>query len=143
VVSLNNYAMAPDKKLLQRLHQATGKPLLLGEFHMGAPEGGMHTGLVGVKNQAARGQAYAHYMEQAASIPYCVGAHWFQYVDQPVLGRFDGENYNIGFVDVTDRPYPALSAAAQACNLRLKEIHAGTLKPRTPAPQAVSSGYLW
>ena len=34
-----------------------------------------------------------------------MGTHWFQWWDQPSTGRFDGENYNIGFVNVTDQPY--------------------------------------
>ena len=40
--------------------------------------------------------------------------HWFQYRDQPLLGRGDGEAYEIGFVDVCDRPYPELTRAARA-----------------------------
>jgi len=32
-------------------------------------------------------------------LPYSLGAHWFAWRDEPVLGRMDGENYNIGFVD--------------------------------------------
>ena len=47
--------------------------------------------------------------------PALVGCHWFQYVDEPLTGRsFDGENYNIGFLTVTDTPYPELVAAARA-----------------------------
>ena len=42
-----------------------------------------------------------------------VGCHWFQYRDQPLLGRGDGEAYQIGFVDVCDRPYPELCRAAR------------------------------
>lgn len=44
--------------------------------------------------------------------PAFVGTHWFQYVDEPLTGRtLDGENYNIGFVSVTDTPYPEMVAA--------------------------------
>jgi len=36
-------------------------------------------------------------------------------VDEPLTGRaYDGENYNIGFLTVTDTPYPELVAAARA-----------------------------
>ena len=82
-------------------------------------------------------------MERAAAIPCCVGAHWFQHVDQPVLGRFDGENYNIGFVDVTDRPYPELTAAAREVNPRLGTIHAGRARPRSRAPRLEPTGLIW
>ena len=47
--------------------------------------------------------------------PAFVGAHWFQYADEPLTGRtLDGENYNIGFVTVTDTPYPEMVQAARA-----------------------------
>jgi hypothetical protein len=55
-------------------------------------------------------------VEQAMALPYFLGAHWFQWQDQPVLGRMDGENYNIGLVDVTNRPYLELVQA-------LKDTH--------------------
>ena len=45
------------------------------------------------------------------ALSYFLGVHWFQWQDQPVLGRMDGENYNIGLVDVTNRPYPELVQA--------------------------------
>jgi hypothetical protein len=66
-----------------------------------------------------------------------VGTHWFQWLDQPATGRSDGENYNIGFVDVTDRPYAELVAAAKLTHDRLPEIHHGHTPPvvRKPRPQ--------
>ena len=51
-------------------------------------------------------------MEKAAAHPYGVAAHWFQYNDQFCLGRFDGENYQIGMMDVCMQPYPELMEAA-------------------------------
>ncbi len=144
VVSVNTYATRPDPGIMRTLHRATGRPVLLGEFHMGAVDRGLTShGLVGVAGQRERGIAYARYVEQAAAIPYCVGAHWFQHVDQPVLGRFDGENYNIGFVDVTDRPYPELAAAATAANALAPLIHAGRARPRTRAPRLDPTGLSW
>ena len=44
-------------------------------------------------------------MRAALENPYLVGAHWFQYGEQAVTGRSDGENYQIGFLDVCDNPY--------------------------------------
>ena len=52
------------------------------------------------------------YMDSLLAHPNFVGAHWFQYIDSPISGRaFDGENYNVGFVSVTDIPYPEMVAA--------------------------------
>ena len=41
--------------------------------------------------------------------------------DQPLLGRGDGEAYQIGFVDVCDRPYPELCRAARKIGGELYE----------------------
>lgn len=103
------------------------RPALIGEFHFGALDRGMfHTGLVRTKNQKERAAAYARYVESVATHPLFVGCHWFQYVDEPVTGRtHDGENYNIGFVDVTDTPYPELSAGARRANANLYSLRAG------------------
>ncbi len=57
--------------------------------------------------------AYRYYVEQAAALPGFLGAGWFIGVDESVTGRMDGENYNIGFLDVTDRAYPELVSAAK------------------------------
>jgi hypothetical protein len=82
------------------------KPVIIGEFHFGALDRGMfHGGLCPVKNQAQRAKYYKSYIESALKNSFIVGAHWFQYKDESTTGRFDGENYQIGFVDVCDKPY--------------------------------------
>jgi hypothetical protein len=93
----------------------TDVPLMIGEFHFGALDRGMfHTGLQGMANQADRAQAYLRYVQGALRHPQMVGCHWFQYTDQPTTGRsFDGENYQIGFVDICDTPNPELIQAAR------------------------------
>ncbi len=90
-------------------------PVIIGEFHLGALDRGMfHTGLVPVGSQEARAAAYKAYVTGAIRNPQIVGTHWFQYQDQAATGRsFDGENYQIGFVDVCDRPYPETIAACR------------------------------
>jgi hypothetical protein len=96
-------------------------PLLIGEFHFGALDRGLfHTGLVPVTDQHARAQAYRAYLEGALRNPAFVGCHWFQYEDEPVTGRvYDGENYQIGFVDVADTPYRETIAASRAVGAEL------------------------
>jgi hypothetical protein len=51
--------------------------------------------------------------------------HWFTLYDQSALGRGDGENYNIGFVDICGRPYEALAAAARRSHERMYAVAAG------------------
>jgi hypothetical protein len=89
-------------------------PVIIGEFHFGALDRGMfHTGLRKTANQQARAAAYLNYVRGAVHNPTLVGAHWFQFGDQATTGRGDGENYQIGFVDVCDTPYPEILAASR------------------------------
>jgi hypothetical protein len=89
-------------------------PVVIGEFHFGALDRGLfHAGLRPVADQRARGAAYRRYVRGALANPWLVGTHWFQFVDQPATGRGDGENYQIGFVDVCDTPYAETVAACR------------------------------
>ena len=82
-------------------------PVVVGEFHFGALDRGMfHTGLKKARDQADRAAKYARYVTGALKNPTIVGTHWFQYGDQATTGRGDGENYQIGFIDICDTPYP-------------------------------------
>jgi hypothetical protein len=139
VCSINVYEYEPTKQL-ERAHRLSGRPVLIGEFHIGVPENGLGSGLVQAMNQAERGKGYRYYVEQAISLPYSLGAHWFTWRDEPVLGRMDGENYNIGFVDATDRPYPELVAAAKATHARMQAVHAGRVPPFNEKPRASELG---
>jgi hypothetical protein len=96
--------------------------------------------LVQAMNQTERGFAYRYYVEHAAAHPEVIGTHWFQWVDQPATGRPDGENYNIGWIDVTDRPYPELVAAAKLTHARLLDIHSGRIPPTERRAQASEVG---
>lgn len=58
-------------------------------------------------------------MHANAATPLTDRKHWFQYEDQPLTGRGDGENYQIGFVDVCDRPYPQIVAACRDIGRRM------------------------
>ena len=129
VFSENIYSYGPSREKLDRLYALVQRPILMGEFHIGVPERGLAPGLVQAKNQEERAVAYRYYVEQCASHPAVIGTHWFQWLDQPASGRNDGENYNIGFVDVTDQPYAELVAAAKLTHERLLEIHRGTIPP--------------
>ena len=90
-----------------RLPAGVDQPVLVGEFHFGALDRGLfHTGLRPTASQQARADAYRTYVTGALRNPCLVGTHWFQYSDQATTGRGDGENYQIGLVDICDSPYP-------------------------------------
>ncbi|MCF7708416.1 MAG: metallophosphoesterase [Verrucomicrobia bacterium] len=90
------------------------KPIIIGEFHFGALDRGMfHTGLCETRSQRDRAEHYKGYLESALRNPHVIGTHWFQFRDQALTGRGDGENYQIGFLDVCDTPYPETVKAAR------------------------------
>lgn len=103
VVSYNRYRYSVEEFTLP---EGIDKPAIIGEFHFGALDRGMfHTGLRKARNQEHRAQLYKEYVQGALKNPFIVGTHWFQYKDQATTGRGDGENYQIGFVDICDKPY--------------------------------------
>ncbi|GGA81522.1 hydrolase [Neiella marina] len=115
VLSFNIYEEGMQDHYWQFLEQVD-LPVVIGEFHIGTTDdsGMLNPGIVHASDQADRARMYKDYMKSVLEKPYMVGAHWFQYVDEPVSGRaFDGENANIGFVTVADIPYPGLVQAVK------------------------------
>ena len=118
-------------------------PVMIGEWHFGALDVGLPASGIGhVRDQAARGQAYRIYLEDAAAKPWCVGVHWFTLYDESALGRFDGENWNIGFLDVCNRPYEELCKAARASHERMYEVAMGRVEPYDEEPEYLPMLFL-
>jgi hypothetical protein len=123
IVSFNRYRFTC---LELGLPEGVDKPVIIGEFHFGALDRGMlHTGLRSTYDQAERAEQYRFYVEQALENPYLVGTHWFQMNDQVTTGRRDGENYQIGFLDICDNPYPETIEASRAVGKQLYRFRAG------------------
>ena len=126
VITFNRYRFSASDLILP---PDIDKPIIIGEFHFGALDRGhFHTGLRSVPDQRQRAEAYYQYVRGALKNPQIVGTHWFQYSDQAFTGRFDGENYQIGFVDICDNPYPEIVAAARKVGYSLYKIRNGSLK---------------
>ena len=103
VISYNIYRDVLDDVTLP---EGIDKPIMIGEFHFGALDRGkFHTGLVPKSTQEERAQCYYNYVESALKHPNVIGTHWHQFADQATTGRFDGENFQVGFTDVCDTPY--------------------------------------
>lgn len=126
VVSINQYTKDVKSKAWTGEHDL-GKPIIVGEFHFGALDAGMfHQGLAAARDQADRGACYARYVRSLAECPAFVGCHWFEYVDEATTGRtLDGENFNIGLVNVADRPYYAMVKTMTQINEAVYAIRAG------------------
>ena len=137
VYSFNNYGMDPlggkkgdtQQNIFDTVYQATGLPMIIGEYHFGTTDRALGESLVRVNSQQERGIAYRNYSEAALSHPACIGLSWFQWNDQEMFGRRDGENYNIGLIDITDRPYPHMVDAIKAVSTNMYEIHHNLRQP--------------
>ncbi len=110
VFSSNRYAPLADA---HPVPPSADIPVIITEFHFGAPDRGVPgTGLYGVHDQEQRGLAYSAYVAAGLLDPRVVGAHWFAFPDQSAAGR-PGENYQIGFIDITGRAYPEFTGAVR------------------------------
>lgn len=118
---------------LSSLHRISGKPLMITEYYMCAKDNrtgnkNESSGFPVVDTQLERAQGFLNSTKTLLDTPYVVGAHWFQYFDEPKNGRGDGEDYNMGLVNVYNQPYEDLTQAASGLNLHDR--------PKGPAPNA-------
>lgn len=126
VFSLNSYSEKPDPEVIKEITDKASMPVMIGEFHHGSIDRGLpSTGIGGAVSQEERGVAYSYYVEQGAMLPGLVGIHYFQLNDQPVLGRFDGENYNIGLVDICNMPYEDMLRSIITTNEHIYDVSSG------------------
>ncbi len=132
VVTVNAYCNSIFNISKKMFEQGKEKPILLGEFHFGCMDRGMFkASLCPVGDQKERGRSYARLVEGALSHPLLVGCHWFQYRDQPLIGRGDGEAYQCGFVDGCDRPYRELCEAARSVGESMYSRRHATTPPES------------
>ena len=135
VFSMNCYRPRLPAEEMAQINALLNQPILIGEWHFGALDAGLPSGGIGhVPDQESRGKAFRFYLEDAAAKPWCVGAHYFNIYDQSAIGRFDGENYNIGFLDVCNRPYAPLAKAARLSHERMYEVADGKASPVDEQP---------
>ncbi len=138
VFSINCYDFDPTADMDFVLHAGVDLPVLIGEYHCGALDRGLPaTGLKGVVSQEERGVMWRYFVEKCAAHPLGVGAHWFQFNDQFCLGRYDGENYQIGMVDICLQPYPELMEAALETSKRLYMVKNGEAAPYNRLPKSI------
>lgn len=122
IISVNPYVSEPR---IQDAAKGIDRPFMATEFHFGGEDRIMPRGGVGPPLKISRAEAYRRYLEAALRDRRWVGAHWFQWCDQPATARFrDDENLNCGFVDVTDRPYEDLVGAARDVAERMYRLRA-------------------
>lgn len=106
-------------------------PILIAEIGFGVRDRGMYAGslpwLTPVSTQTERAQKWRAWADSAFADPRVVGVHWFCHADQPLTGRAtDGENFPLGFVDVTGGSYPDLVKTQRAI---ARDLYETTFNP--------------
>lgn len=140
VLSFNHYALSPEPGMMDKALALTNLPMIIGEYHFGCVDRGLAQSLWQVDSETERGVAYRYYTENAYAHPGLIGTGYFQWCDQDLTGRGDGENYNCGLIDVTDRPYKEQVEAMMETAARLYDVHSGVCPPFDRQPRA-ARGY--
>ncbi len=134
VISINNYTF-PDivvesalfmsggldpSEGFAALHEEMDVPIMITEFGFRAAGAGLPNSYPPIYpiygDQTARTEAFTEYARLHQRVPWIVGYHWFEWVDQPVGGRFDGEDNNWGLVSELDEPYMVLTERMSEVN---------------------------
>jgi hypothetical protein len=120
------------------LENCVKKPIMVTEYYMTAKENRTgnkndSSGFPVVETQAQRAAGFASQTRYFLGHPYVVGAHWFQLSDEAKNGRGDGENYDMGLVDVDNRPYEEITQAAKDLNLTDFHTQARTTQDKSSA----------
>ena len=131
IFSFNNYS--PDVTgALEAAGDFCDMPVIIGEWHIGgSDEGLLSHGLLSSPTAEGRGRACEFYMQGAIHNKNCVGIHYFEMNNQPLLGRFDGECMQHGAIDVCNRPNKTLIEHFKATADKLYEIADGQIPPTT------------
>ena len=139
VFSINCYKIDPSA-VIRKVADLVHMPVMIGEYHFGALDRGLDaTGIIGVASQEERAKAYRYYMNHALHEPECVGVQYFELYDQAYLGRPDGENYQIGFLDVCGLPYEEMCRAAILTHEHMYAVAQGEEDYRTQEPERIVS----
>ena len=110
VISTNFYGYVPNVGS----YASPGKPVLISEYHF-ANVGGSNlgSGLRSAQDSVQQARLFESFIRDAVEHRSIVGAHWFQWRDQNAAGRYDGENYDVGYYDVVDLPKEELIRASR------------------------------
>lgn len=125
IVSYNDYGFEPPIRMLERIVEITGRPVMITEFSFKARDSGLpNTRGAGlpVDTQQDRADKFESYIRKLAALPAWVGYHWFEWCDEPKEGRFDGENSNYGLVRIDDTPWEILTERFARLNPQLEAI---------------------
>lgn len=143
VVSTNYDTFAPQgwasPFYVESLHRLARKPVMISEMYFAANENrsgdrNRHGPYMTVGTQEDRAAGAARLLVSLARFPSVIGVHWFEYADQPP--ESEGEDFNLGLVDIKDAPYRELTEALAKAGPQADREHgtwpAGAGLPRSP-----------
>lgn len=124
VVTVNVYDLVPVNERMDKWHEYTGRPILIGEHHLPLQSNRQLPPHYRAFTSEERFKYYQEYVKTWANQPYSLGCHWYQLADQHITGRYsNGENQTIGLVDITDQPYPDLVKAIKISKMNMYNWH--------------------
>jgi len=103
-----------------------GRPVLISEFAYAAIDRGhdAYGNPIEVLSQTDRATAIANYLSEAVAQKNFVGVHYFEYVDQPVMGRaYDDARINYGLIDITNTPYSDVVNVFKSFGANMYSLH--------------------
>jgi hypothetical protein len=107
VVSVNVYSAYPEREEMDAWHNASQRPILIGEHHIPLRTPKQLWPLYRNFTPKKRTEMIKNYLFTWGSYPYSVGAHWYQFRDQEVTGRGigggGGENQPVGLMSIADK----------------------------------------
>ncbi|MFP4504151.1 MAG: beta-galactosidase [Cyclobacteriaceae bacterium] len=107
VVSVNVYSF--DAEQIRQWHELSQRPILISEHHLPLKTPQQVEPPYWTFSPEKRQEMFLGYVETFARMPFSLGLHWYQHVDQPLTGRgLDGENQMVGIMDITDQPHKTL-----------------------------------
>jgi hypothetical protein len=122
VITVNVYTFIA--KELEIWHEATQKPILIGEHHVPLASERQFPPNYKCFPEDERKAYYLNYVELWAKMPFSLGCHWYQFADQHLTGRStDGECQTVGLVDITDQPYRHMIEAVNSAAVKIYDWH--------------------
>jgi hypothetical protein len=124
ILAVNYYSVwTPDLISMNEWGKNLGKPFMVTEFYTKGEDSGLgNTSGAGwvVKTQQDRGYAYQNYTLALLENKYCVGWHWFKYMDNDPTTPGDPSNIdgNKGLAKIDYEPYEPMIEKMKEVNLR-------------------------
>ncbi len=128
---------------IEQVQAEQNQPVLISAWSVGALDAGLPASGPGprVARQDARGPALRLCLENAATLPGCVGLHFDSLYDRSALGDARGEAWNSGLFDICHRPCEPLVSAARQALTNLYPLAAGQMLPYQEARRTLTPLY--